>query len=132
MPEAKQKETYTCKCSPEECQHIVKEVNNTFVILTDAAEIRRRAQFFKGLGHEIRLRILGLLAVQELCICEIVEALEGATSTIAHHLRILSEGGLISSRRVGKFTIFRLNNDLLIHHRVFDQVIESSCMATPA
>jgi DNA-binding transcriptional ArsR family regulator len=95
-----------------------------FVILADTAEIRRRAQLFRGLGHEVRLRILGLLAVQELCTCEIVAALEGATSTIAHHLRILTEGGLIASRRVGKFTIFRLNNDLLIHHRVFDQATE--------
>ncbi len=121
---AKQKNAFTCKCSPEECQGILKEVNNTFEILADAAEIRQRAQLFKGLGHEVRLRILGLLAVQELCTCEIVAALEGATSTIAHHLRILEEGGLITSRRVGKFTIFKLNNDLLIHHRVFDQVIE--------
>lgn len=125
MPEVKQKKSFTCKCSPEDCQHIVKEVNNAFKILTDATEIRRRAQLFKGLGHEVRLRILGLLAVQELCTCEIVAALKGATSTIAHHLRILTEGELIASRRVGKFTIFRLNNDLLVRHRIFDQLIES-------
>jgi DNA-binding transcriptional ArsR family regulator len=125
MPGVQQKETFTCKCSPEECQNILKEVNNAFVMLTDPAEIRRRAQLFRGLGHEVRLRILGLLAVQELCTCEIVSALEGATSTIAHHLRILAEGGLIASRRVGRFTIFRLNNDLLRYHRVFDQAIEA-------
>jgi DNA-binding transcriptional ArsR family regulator len=124
MSAAKQEKAHSCKCSPEECKHIVKEVNNSFAILTDTAEIRRRAQLFKGLGHEIRLRILGLLAVQELCTCDIVAALDGATSTIVHHLRILAEGGLIKSRKVGKFTIFRLNNEALIHHRVFDQVTE--------
>lgn len=123
-PEAKQKRTFTCKCSPKECRDIVKEGNHAFVILTDAAEIKRRALLFRGLGHEVRLRILGLLAIQEMCTCEIVEALAGATSTVAHHLRILAEGGLITSRRVGKFTIFQLNNDLLLHHRVFDQAIE--------
>jgi len=125
MSEADRNETFTCRCSPEECQNIVKEANNAFVILTDAEEIKRRAQLFKGLGHEVRLRILGLLATQELCTCEIVASLEGASSTVAHHLRILAEGGLITSRRVGKFTIFRLNNDLLMHHRVFDSVIKS-------
>ena len=124
MPVAEQIRTFVCKCSPEECQNIVKEANNTFVILTDAAEIGRRAKQFGALGHEVRLRILGLLAVQELCTCEIVAALEGAASTIAHHLRILAEGGLITSRRVGRFTIFRLNNDLIEQHRVFDQVIQ--------
>jgi len=126
MSEAKPKKTFTCKCTPEECQDIVKEVNNEFVILADDEEIKQRAQMFKGLGHEVRLRILGLLATQELCACDIVSALESATSTIVHHLRILTEGGLITSRRVGKFTIFRLNNDLLMHHRVFDKVIDNS------
>lgn len=125
MPEDKTQKAFACKCSPEECRDIIKEVNNAFVILTDDTEIRRRARLFKGLGNEVRLRILGLLAVQELCTCEIVTALEGAASTIAHHLRILSEGGLITSRRVGKFTIFRLNNELLNRHRVFDPAIES-------
>ena len=124
MQVAEQTETYSCKCSPEECQHIVKEANNAFVILTDAAEIERRAKLFAALGHKARLRILGLLAVQELCTCEIVAALDGAASTIAHHLRILAEGGLITSRRVSKFTIFRLNNDLIKQHRVLDQMIE--------
>jgi DNA-binding transcriptional ArsR family regulator len=124
MPQARQDKAYTCRCSPEECENIVKEVNNAFTILTDTTEIQRRAQLFRGLGHEVRLRILGLLAVQELCTCEIVAALESATSTIVHHLRVLAEGGLIASRKVGKFTIFRLNNELLIHHRVFDQATE--------
>ncbi len=120
MQVAEQAKTFTRKCSSEECQRIVKEANNTFVILTDAAEIGRRAKLFRALGHEIRLRILGLLAVQEMCTCEIVAALEGAASTIAHHLRLLAEGGLITSRRIGRFTIFRLNNDLLKQHRVFE------------
>ena len=124
MQVAEQTRTYTCRCSPEECQDIVKEANNAFVILTDAAEIERRAKLFAALGHKARLRILGLLAVQELCTCEIVAALDGAASTIAHHLRILAEGGLITSRRVSKFTIFRLNNDLIKQHRVLDQMIE--------
>ncbi len=124
MQVVEQTKTDACKCSPEECQHIVKEANNAFVILTDVAEIGRRAKLFSALGHKVRLRILGLLAVQEMCTCEIVTALEGAASTIAHHLRILAEGGLISSRRVGRLTIFRLHNDLLEQHRVFDQVIE--------
>jgi DNA-binding transcriptional ArsR family regulator len=29
-----------------------------------------------------------------MCICEIVEVVEGANSTVAHHLRILAEGGI--------------------------------------
>lgn len=124
MSEATPKKKLTIKCTPQQCRDIVKEANNEFVILTDAAKIKQRAMMFKALGHEVRLRILGLLAAQELCACDIVAALESANSTTIHHLRILTEGGLITSRRVGKFTIFRLNNDLIIRHRIFDKAIE--------
>lgn len=125
MPEIKREKAFVCKCSIEECKEIVKEVNNKFEVITDSLEINRRALLFKGLGHGIRLRILGLLAVQELCTCEIIAALEGAASTIAHHLKILTEGNLVTSRRVGKFTIFKLNNDLVKHHKVFDPVVKN-------
>ena len=125
MPEIKEKKTFVCKCSIDECKDIVKEVNNKFKVLTDPSEINRRALLFKGLGHELRLRILGLLAVQELCTCEIIAALEGAASTIAHHLKILTQLNLVTSRRVGKFTIFKLNNELIMHHKVFDPGVKN-------
>ncbi len=120
-----QTKTYTYKCSPEECGDIMKEANNTFVILTDDEQRERRAKLFRALGNEVRLRILGLLAIQEMCTCNIVEALEGAASTITHHLRMLEDGGLITSRRAGKFTVYRLNNDPMKQHRVFEEAIDS-------
>ena len=125
MPAIEQTKTYAYKCSPEECDDIMKEANNTFVILTDDQEIERRAKLFQALGNEVRLRVLGLLAIQEMCICNIVEVLGGAASTITHHLRMLENGGLITSRRAGKFTIYRLNNDSLKQHRVFEEITDS-------
>ncbi len=125
MPTTEQTKTYTCKCSPDECGDIMKEASNTFVILTDDEEMERRAKLFRALGNEIRLRILGLLALQEMCTCNIVEALKGATSTITHHLRMLENGGLVTSRRAGKFTVYNLNNGLLKQHRVFEKMIDS-------
>ncbi len=125
MPAIEQAITHAYKCSPEECEDIMKEANNTFVILTDDEQMERRAKLFQALGNEVRLRILGLLAIQEMCTCNIVEALDGAASTITHHLRMLEDGGLISSRRVGKFTIYRLNNDLLKQHRIFEEAVDS-------
>ena len=125
MPAIGQTTTYTHQCSPEECGDILKEANNTFVVLTDEEELQRRAKLFQALGNEVRLRILGLLAIQEMCTCNIVEALEGAPSTITHHLKKLENGGLITSYRAGKFTIYRLNNELLKQHRVFEETFDS-------
>jgi DNA-binding transcriptional ArsR family regulator len=113
-------ETFTAKCTTEECRRIAKTARTNHVILADETLIVKRARLFKALGNETRLRILGLLSVQEMCACDIVETLEGAASTIAHHLRMLEDGGLISSRRVGKFTLYSLNDEILKQHRVFN------------
>lgn len=125
MQVIEQTKTITYQCTPEECSDILKKANNTLPLLMDDEELKRRAKLFQALGNEVRLRILGLLAIQEMCTCNIVEALEGAASTIAHHLRKLENGGLITSHRAGKFTIYRLNNDLLKQHRVFEETIDS-------
>ncbi len=108
------------KCTTEECRLIAKKARDTLPVLADGEQIKQRARLFQALGNETRLHIIGLLAVQEMCACDIVEVLSGATSTITHHLRMLEDGGLITSRRVGKFTIYSLNEDLLTRHRVFD------------
>lgn len=113
-------ETFTVKCTTEECRRIAKTARTNHVILADETLIAKRARLFQALGNETRLHILGFLSVQEMCACDIVEALEGAASTITHHLRMLDDGGLISSRRVGKFTLYSLNNDILKKHRVFN------------
>ena len=121
MEENDKKQAFKSKCTPEDCRDIKKKANNMFDILTDKIMLKKRAAFFRALGNEVRLNILGFLAVREMCICEIVEVVEGANSTVAHHLRILTEGGLIYSRKEGKFTIFQLNNDLIKKHSVLEE-----------
>lgn len=111
------------KCTTEECRLIAKKAKDTLPVLADDEQIQQRAKLFQALGNETRLHIIGLLAVQEMCACDIVEGLNGAASTITHHLRMLEDGGVILSRRVGKFTIYSLNEDLLTRHRVFDDSI---------
>jgi DNA-binding transcriptional ArsR family regulator len=120
MMNIQQKETLVAKCTTEECRLIAKTAKTYHMILSDEELIAKRARLFQALGNETRLRILGLLSVQEMCTCDIVEALEAAASTISHHLRMLEDGGLISSRRVGKFTLYSIYAEVLKRHRVFD------------
>ena len=115
------KQAFDCNCNPEDCREIKKKATNMFEILNDKVVLKKRAAFFRALGNEVRLNLLGLLAVREMCICEIVEVAEGANSTVAHHLRLLTEGGLVDSRKEGKFTIFRLNNELIKKHNVLEE-----------
>lgn len=62
----------------------------------------------KGLAHPTRLRLLGMLASGELCVCQMTSVLELAPSTVSQHLSVLSRGGLVADRREGKLVFYRL------------------------
>lgn len=54
---------------------------------------------FKALADETRLRIFTLLTRQELCVCEIEEALGLPQSLVSNHLAVLRQAGLVRARR---------------------------------
>lgn len=63
---------------------------------TDLAEI---ATLLKALGEPNRLRIFAELMKGDTCNAELNEALGLAPNLLSHHLRVLSETGLVTSRR---------------------------------
>ena len=65
----------------------------------------------KGLAHPARLRLLGMLADGELCVCQMTAVLELAPSTVSQHLSILSRGGLVTERKEGKLVFYRLRGE---------------------
>lgn len=64
----------------------------------------------KGLSDPTRLKILYLLSEGELCVCEIMYALDKPQSSISHHLNILKNMGFIKSRKEGVWTHYKLKN----------------------
>ncbi len=108
------------KCTAEECERTVAMARDLHPILDDLRAVSDRARVFQALGNETRLQILGLLSVRDMCACNLVEALDIAGSTLAHHLRMLEDAGLVSARQEGKFTIYALNETPLRQHRVLD------------
>ena len=65
----------------------------------------------KALADENRLRAIGLLRSQELCLCQIVEVLELASSTVSRHMSILHQARLVESRKEGRWAYFRLGGE---------------------
>jgi ArsR family transcriptional regulator len=65
----------------------------------------------KALGDENRLRALGLLEGRELCLCQIVEVLALASSTVSKHMSILHQARLVESRKEGRWAYFRLADE---------------------
>lgn len=65
----------------------------------------------KGLAHPTRLRLVGMLATGQLCVCQMTAVLELAPSTVSQHLSVLSRGGLLTDRKQGKLVFYRLRED---------------------
>ena len=63
---------------------------------------------FKALADPTRLRLIHLLGDDELCVCSCVEVLKTNQPKISRHLAYLRRAGLVSARRDGKWTHYRL------------------------
>jgi ArsR family transcriptional regulator len=67
----------------------------------DRAEIEKIS---KALADETRLRIFEAISATEHMTCSNIVSMRGVTpATVSHHLKILSEAGLIACRREGQF-----------------------------
>lgn len=64
---------------------------------------------FKALSDGNRLRIIKMLSVKELCVCEITEVLQLAASTVSKHLSILKDAGLITDRKDKRWVNYKIN-----------------------
>ena len=70
-------------------------------------------QFFKSLSDEVRLRCLMLIQYEgELCVCEMMAALEDIQPKVSRHLALLKKNGLLVDRRQGQWMYYRINPDL--------------------
>jgi ArsR family transcriptional regulator len=76
--------------------------------------MKMTAQTFKALGDETRLRIMALLLRgQELCVCDIMAALNLPQSTVSRHLSYLRNAGLVDDRRQGIWMYYRISREQL-------------------
>ena len=62
----------------------------------------------KALADESRVRIVAALAQGELCVCQLIELLELAPSTVSKHLALLRQAGLLEVRKDGRWAYYRL------------------------
>jgi len=80
----------------------------------DERQIEADAEIFKAMSDPCRLKILSLLRDGELCVCEIMVAVDRPQSSTSHHLSILKEAGLIRERKDGRWSRYRLSEGAVI------------------
>lgn len=62
----------------------------------------------KALADESRIRALLMLTGGELCVCQIIDMLGLAPSTVSKHMSILRQANLVQSRKEGRWIYYRL------------------------
>jgi ArsR family transcriptional regulator, arsenate/arsenite/antimonite-responsive transcriptional repressor len=69
---------------------------------------------FKALADPTRVAIVNCLsAADEVCVCNLTETFDLSQPTIAHHLKILREAGLVEASRRGTWAYYRLVPDAI-------------------
>ena len=81
-------------------------------VLTDA-EAEATATLFKALGDPARVRIVNALATspEPVCACEFEPALGLSQPTVSHHLKKLTDAGLLEREQRGRWAYFSLRRD---------------------
>jgi ArsR family transcriptional regulator len=76
------------------------------------AEAAATAEVFKALADPARVRIVNMLASGEpVCVCHLIEPLGLSQPTVSHHLKKLTDAGLLEREQRGKWAYFSLRPD---------------------
>jgi len=65
-------------------------------------------RLFRALADPTRLRLINLMAEQEICVCYFVEVIDAPQPKISRHLAYLRRAGMVATRRDGKWMHYRL------------------------
>ena len=70
-------------------------------------------EFFKVIGDETRLRCLAIIETyKNVCVCELVHALDLPQSKISRHLSLMKSAGLVSQKRENQWVLYSISSDL--------------------
>lgn len=94
-------------------QEIFDEIANTFRIISDSS----------------RVKILWLLCHYEECVTNIAAIVDMTSPAVSHHLRVLKQAHLLTSRKVGKEVHYKLADTPLANkvHKIVDDVFDIKC-----
>jgi ArsR family transcriptional regulator, arsenate/arsenite/antimonite-responsive transcriptional repressor len=76
--------------------------------LVDSSPVELTVRF-AALADPVRLRIVGVLAGGERCVCDLHKQVPVAANLLSYHLRVLREAGLVTAARRGRWVDYRLD-----------------------
>lgn len=103
-------------CQADNVEEYKDELIQLAQEVADRETVKKQSRFFKALADEKRLRILSLLEVREMCVCEVMIALGLTQPNASHHLGILENVGLVKRRKEGKWVYYAISDQELIEY----------------
>lgn len=106
----------TCeiKGKGEPCSDQIDNLKKILDKIPSDEKLENKSERFKAISDPTRLKILYLLQDGELCVCEILTALEKPQSTISHHLNVLKNARFIKGRKEGVWIHYKLVNPKIV------------------
>jgi ArsR family transcriptional regulator len=97
----------------QKAENRIRELSS-LVVTIEGEDPDGTVEVLKAVADPSRLRILKLLKEGELCVCEIMAALDRRQSSTSHHLSVLREAGLVRERKDGKWSYYRIADGAVI------------------
>ncbi len=110
--------TETDLCQAEVVDEYRKELLQLANDVADVETAKKNSRFFKALSDEKRLRIVKLLMVKEMCICELMVCLDMTQPNLSHHIQILENVGIVNRTKKGKWVYCSLADKKLVDNLI--------------
>ena len=88
-------------------EDVVKRTKNR---MRSEEEYSELSEFFKIFGNPTRLKIISLLSIEDLCVCDICETLDLNQTTVSNQLRILRANNIVKYQKEGKMVRYSLTD----------------------
>ena len=99
---------------PKALNEYAAELRKTVEEVVVPSALEKQSNLLKALSDETRLKMLRLLSMREMCVCELTVALDMTQPTASHHLNILKNVGLLEDHKEGTWTFYRAVNPKVI------------------
>ena len=104
-------------CILKDINRYVEELEKLLKGVPNRRELERVARFYKALSDPFRIKMLYVLRMRPLTVCELMVAMNATQPTITHHLNILESAGIICKKKEGRWTYCKLK-----YGKVFDDI----------
>lgn len=74
----------------------------------------RAAELFHALSDEARVEIVSVLLGGEQCVCDLMGVVGAAQSRLSYHLKVLKDAGIVTDRREGRWSYYKLERDVVV------------------